>query len=142
MYAGTSFIAMTERTPRTASQMVMLTSDRPLCLRMNLSPVLPLVDSVADSLEIAEVHPYQEGAALDVIVGHESPVAAVAALVSVVAHHEVLAGRDRAAEAVVIVVAILPVGELPHLRQLHRRLPRDHHELVRVGAHLLGVRGK
>src|SRR6202521_4255713 len=119
--------------PSSARPMIKLTSDRPRCLPMEPPSCFILVsslDAVADALEIAEVHPDQERAPLDVVVGHESPVAAVAALVAVVPHHEIVAGGNRAAETVVIVFAILPMGELAHLREIDRGLRRNDHHLV------------
>src|SRR2546421_10096344 len=92
---------------------------RTLCFSLLTSHVLPLLDPAADALQVAEIHPHQEGASLDVVVGHEPPVTAVAALVAVVAHHEIASLRHRAAEAVVIGFAIVPMGELQHLREIH-----------------------
>src|SRR5688572_27394092 len=111
---------MTPRNPRTPRPMMRFINEMPCCFRMKPPLVRDfftrsLLDAVADALEVAEVHPHQESAALDVVVGDESPVTAVAALVAVVAHHEVMARGDRAAETVVIVFAIPAVGELPDL---------------------------
>src|SRR5690349_22130053 len=44
-----------------------------------------------DALQVAEVHPHEERAADDVLVGHEAPVARILGIVAVVAHHEVVA---------------------------------------------------
>src|SRR5689334_2604091 len=98
MYAGSSFEARTPTNPSSASQKMSPDNETPCCFRMNppLKPrLLFLFDAVADALEVTEVHPHQEGAPLDVVVGDESPVTAVAALVAVVSHHEVLSLRDR-----------------------------------------------
>src|SRR5258707_6492896 len=108
---------MTARKPSTARVMMSPVNETPRCFPMN-SPLSILFDAVADSLEVPEVHPHQESAALDVVVRHESPVAAVAALVAVVSHHEIVARADRAPETVVLVFAILPTGELPDLRAI------------------------
>src|SRR5471032_3594299 len=131
-----SFAAMTARKPRMASVMMSPVIETPRCFPMD-SPFSELLDAIADPLEVPEIHPHEESAALDVIVGDESPVAAVAALVAVVTHHEIVARGDRAAETVVIVFAILPMGELPDLREIDGRLRRDDHHLVVVGPELL-----
>src|SRR6188472_1659868 len=100
-----------------------------------------LLDPVADSLEVVEVHPHQERASLDVVIRHETPVAAVAALVAVVTHHEVVTRWHRAAKTVVIVFAIASVGELPDLREIDRGLRRNDHHLVALLAQALAESG-
>src|SRR5258705_812170 len=134
-YAGKSLAAKTPPTPRIASTMIRPCSETPRCFPMNPPWHFILVlslDAVADALEVAEVHPHQEGASLDVVVRHESPVTAVAALVAVVAHHEIVPRGDHAAKTVVIGFAILSIGELADLRKVHRRLRRNDHHLVVV----------
>src|SRR5450432_210824 len=131
-----SFAAMMARKPRTARPTMSPVNETPLCFPMD-SPLSKLLDAIADPLEVPEIHPDQESAALDVVVRDESPVAAVAALVAVVTHHEIVPRGDRAAETVVIVFAILPMGELPDLREIHRGLRRHDHHLVVVVAELL-----
>ena len=44
----------------------------------------------SDALDVAEVHPDEEGPADDVLVGNEAPEARVLGIVAVVAHHEVV----------------------------------------------------
>src|SRR5450755_3316008 len=131
-----SFAAMMAKKPRRASVMMSPVNETPSCFLMD-SPFSNSLDAVADPPEVPEVHPDQESATLDVVVRDESPVAAVAALVAVVPHHEIVPRGDRATEAVVIVFAILPMGELPDLREIHRRLRGNDHHLVVVVAQLL-----
>src|SRR6185312_16134924 len=62
------------------------------------------VNPAADALEckrrdVVPVEPDEEGPAPQVVVRDESPVAAVVAVVPVVAHHEVMTGRNPAFEA-------------------------------------------
>src|SRR5258708_3350574 len=114
-----------------------LTNESPRCFSIDSPFFSRLLYPVADALEVAEVHPHQECAPLDVVVRHESPVTAVAALIAVVSHHEVLARGHRAAETVVIVFAILPMGELPDLRQIHRPPRRNGPHLGALVAGLL-----
>src|SRR5260221_14369831 len=135
-----SLAAMTDRKPKIARSQMSPVRETPRWLPMNPPSHFILVlslDAIADALEVAEVHPHQECAALDVIVRHESPVTAVAALVAVVAHHEIVPRGDRAVETVVIVFAILSLGELADLREIHGRLGRHDHHLVVVLAQLL-----
>src|SRR5215510_7220077 len=56
--------------------------------------------------QLVQVEPDEERLADDVLVGHEPPDAAVARVVPVVPHHEVMPRRNRARQAVHIVVAI------------------------------------
>ena len=49
---------------------------------------------MADTLELVEIPPDQKRLADDVRIGHEAPVAAVAAAVAVVAHHEVMSRAE------------------------------------------------
>src|SRR5690242_14823467 len=58
---------------------------------------------------VVPVEPDEEGLAPDVVVRDESPVAAVVAVVPVVAHHEIMAGRHLAGKAAVIVFAIVAI---------------------------------
>src|SRR5258708_29055284 len=59
----------------------------------------------AEAPQLVQVEPDEERLAHDILVGHESPDAAVARVVSVVAHHEIVARRNRAGQAAAIVVA-------------------------------------
>src|SRR5690242_5484426 len=84
-----------------------------------------LMDRAADALEcqrrdVVPVEPDEEGLASQVVVRDESPIPAVVAVVPVVAHHEVLAGRDPARKAVLIVFAIFAPGERPDIGRVHR----------------------
>ena len=56
--------------------------------------VLPLLDRVADATPFPDVQPDQKRLADQILLGHESPSAAVLAVVPVVAHDEVVAGLD------------------------------------------------
>ena len=68
--------------------------------------------NAANALEVAKVHPDDECLAHDITVWHEAPVAAVGAVVAVVAHHEILAGRHDAGELVFRIVASFAQREL------------------------------
>src|SRR5258705_12872576 len=116
--------------PNTARTMMSWISPMPRALRIECLPCNRLFDAAADPAEVAEVHPHPESATFHMVVGDETPVAAVAALVAVVAHHEVVPRGHGAAKTVVIVFAILAMGELADLREIHRRLPGNDHHLV------------
>src|SRR6476660_6606623 len=81
------------------------------CLRMFVSPWLPisglpLLAKRAEAPELAQVEPDEEGLADDILVRHESPDPAVARIVPVVAHREIMARRHGTDQAPVIVVAV------------------------------------
>src|SRR6266850_759464 len=62
-----------------------------------------------DSSHIAEVHPDEEGTPDHVAVGHETPKAAVLAVIPIVAHDEVTFGRDGTGHAARTVDACIPI---------------------------------
>src|SRR5215467_13656926 len=69
--------------------------------------------------QLVQVQPDEERLADDVLIGHEPPDPAVARVVPVVAHHEVMPRRNRARQAVRIVVAIGRIRE--RARGRHQR---------------------
>src|SRR5262245_36148918 len=79
------------------------------------------VDEPSYPPEIVEVPPDHERLADDIHLGDESPVAAVAAAVAVVAHHKVASRRNLARKAGVIVDAILLQGKLLDAGRMHAR---------------------
>src|SRR5512141_468005 len=92
-------------------------------------------DSPPDPLErhrryVVPVPPDEERLATDVIVGHESPISAVLAVVAIVAHHEVTALRDLARESRLIVYAVLATGKRPDATDPHRRRIRQVRDVV------------
>src|SRR5690606_15260610 len=74
-------------------------SVRPLWLRFMSCPG-DLRNAAADAVEIdparaaVPVHPHQEGLPAQVAGRQEAPVAAVLAIITIVAHHEIVARRD------------------------------------------------
>src|SRR3989304_1262400 len=66
----------------------------------------------AKAAQLVQVEPDEERLADDVLVRDESPDAAVARVVPVVAHDEIVAGRHRADQAAAIVVAVLRMPEI------------------------------
>src|SRR5688500_19239399 len=92
--------ATTTRTNRMRMSPIRL---MPRCL---LLIVASLSSERAEAPELAQVEPDEERLADDVLVGDEAPYPAVARVVAVVAHHEIMALRHRAREAAAIVVAI------------------------------------
>src|SRR5215471_18526996 len=70
----------------------------------------------SDATRLAEIEPDEERFPHDVLVRNEPPHAAVRGIVAVVAHHEEVAGRNRAAHALGIVVAIFAERERPGKR--------------------------
>src|SRR5258705_12510494 len=84
----------------------------PSCfLRMFVSPWLPITGMPplaerTEAAQLAQVEPDEEGLADDILVRHESPDPAVARIVPVVAHHEIMARRHATDQAAVIVVAV------------------------------------
>src|SRR5256885_7718342 len=77
----------------------------PFCLRISLFPPGSLAER-PEAAELVQVEPDEEGLADDVLVRDEAPDAAVARVVAVVAHHEVLSRRHGARHPAHIVVAI------------------------------------
>src|SRR4051812_3541347 len=113
---GTTFMpksASTATTMRTAMRAMMLTPVCIFCCRMCF---LPLLVERPEAAKLAQVEPDEKGLADDVLVRDEAPHPTVARVVSIVAHHEVMAGRHRAREAGAIVVAIATAGS----RRQHR----------------------
>src|SRR5215831_11073098 len=70
----------------------------------------------SDATRLAEIEPDEERLPHDVLVRNEPPHAAVRGVVAVVAHHEIVPGRNRAAHALGIVVAIFAERERPRKR--------------------------
>src|SRR6185369_15150559 len=84
-----------------------------------------LVDATADPSEgetrdVVPIEPYEERATADVVVRDESPITAVIAVVAVVSHHEIVAGRHATRESSVIVVAVAPVRKWPNILWVDR----------------------
>src|SRR6185436_17681110 len=92
------------------------------------------LDRATDAAEVAEVPPDHECLAHYVALRHEAPVAAVAAAVAVIPHHEVMARGNRAHEALLIVFTILAMRKLPDLRQLNRHIAWIDQDLMLVTA--------
>src|SRR5690349_17837915 len=92
-----------------------------------------LIYQLPDPLEFLEIPPDQECLPHDIGIRHESPVTAVAAAVPVVPHHEILACRNGAAEARVIVGTILPEWKSTDSRWMHARRLRLHQDGMTVG---------
>src|SRR5688572_27682386 len=78
----------------------------PRCLFFMLCLPAPCSAEGPEAPQLVQIEPDEERLADDVLVGHESPHAAVARIVPVVAHHEVVPRRNRARQAAHIVVAI------------------------------------
>src|SRR4051812_41003259 len=107
-YDGTSFMPKSATTTTMAKTKISPMRLRPCCTRLLRMLFPPLLKSAerSEPPEIVQVQPDEKGLADDVFVGDESPDAAVARIVPVVAHHEVVPRRDGAHEAAAIVVAI------------------------------------
>src|SRR6185437_11384681 len=78
------------------------------------------MDGGTDTLElerrdVVPVEPDEESLAAEVGVRDKAPVPTVVAVVAVVAHHEVVPGRDAALEAVLIVIAVFAPRERSHV---------------------------
>ena len=123
---GAASCRTARRTTRTTSTMIRPMRLTPRCLAQlsvaRRALLFSLQRNDAEAPELVQVQPDEERLADDVLVGHEAPVAAVARVVPVVAHHEVVARRNRAREAARIVVAIS--GERERARRRHRRPAR------------------
>src|SRR5688500_11422799 len=118
MYEGTTRKPTIAKKITTAATSMKPRIVSPRCVLPGCRIPLPLPNPAADTLEreardVVPVEPDEEGASPDVVVGNESPVAAVVARVPVVAHHEVVACRHLAGEASLIVVTIIAVRERP-----------------------------
>src|SRR5476649_703071 len=113
-YAGPIFRAATATSITAAKINTNPRMPIPICfLRMIPSPLVEL----SEALQFAEIKPDKKSLADNVRLGHEAPDTAVAAVVPVVAHHEVMAGRNRAPETGIIVDAIFPKRELFYIGQ-------------------------
>src|ERR1051326_5455794 len=126
MYDGMTFMPKSATTARRIS-----TTLSPIRLTPSCLPFMLMVPSPVCLLErpeppqLVQVQPDEEGLADDVLVGHEAPDAAVARVVAVVAHHEVVAWRHGARHAFHIVVAIGGVRKRPRRRDHRRRVLVD-----------------
>src|SRR3954466_10531916 len=103
-YDGTTFMAKSAMATMTASTAISAIRPRPLCL----PPIQPpsFLAERSEAAELVQVQPDEEGLADDVFVWDESPDAAVARIVPVVTHQEVLARGHGARKTVHIVCAI------------------------------------
>src|SRR5688572_24769710 len=120
MKEGITFIANSAMTMNSTSMMSSPMMVTPRCcflMIVSLSPCAVLSAEAPETPQLVEIEPDEERLADDVFVGDESPYAAVARVVPVVPHHEVVPRRNRARQAAAIVVAISGVRE---------RTPRHH----------------
>src|SRR5688572_28800869 len=115
MYAGTS------RMPKSATMMITNShTTRPVtvtprCMFFMFCLPAPCSAEGPEAPQLVQIEPDEERLADDVLVGYESPHAAVARIVPVVAHDEIVPRRNRARQAAHIVVAI------PGVRKRARR---------------------
>src|SRR5688572_5941678 len=112
MNEGRTFIANSAMTMNSTSMMsnpMMVTPRCCFCIVASLFPV-PSAEP-PEPPQLVQIQPDEERLADDVLVGDESPYAAVARIVPVVAHHEVVSRRNRARHAAAIVVAISGIRE-------------------------------
>src|SRR5688572_20862527 len=138
MYAGTSFMARSATTMNMNSHSTRPVTVTPLCLLF--ISCLPAACSAegSEAPQLVQVEPDEERLADDVAVGHEPPHAAVARIVPVVAHHEVMPRRNRARQAAHIVVAIAGVRERARRGDEGRRVVLEQ-DLVLLAVQGLGV---
>src|SRR5687768_3498563 len=101
---------------------------RPCCC-FRMSP--PLVKR-PEAPELVEVEPDEECLADDILVGHEPPDPAVARVVPVISHHEVMARRHRARQSACIVVAISGVRERAPGHHRRRRVLVEQYFMFRA----------
>src|SRR6266705_3374064 len=71
--------------------------------------------------DVVPVEPYKKRLAADMIIRHETPIAAVVTVVAVIAHHEIAPLGDLAGKTAIIVNAVLPPGKHAHIVREHRR---------------------
>src|SRR5437016_2553029 len=90
---------------RTMRPMISPRRLKPCCCLPRICPP-SLLAKRSEAAELVQVQPDEEGFADDVLVRDEAPDPAVARIVAVVTHHEVMPRRHSAREAVHIVVAI------------------------------------
>src|SRR5215510_14371570 len=104
--------------PMATNTTTMPTTNKPTRLRPRwlFMDALSLSFEPSDATRFAEIEPDEERLPHDVLVRNEPPHAAVRGVVPVVAHHEEVAGRNRAAQALGIVDAILAERERPGKR--------------------------
>src|SRR4051812_39491908 len=132
IYAGMSFIPNSSSATRRASTMMrpMRVTPRRLLqavfFQAARSRIVVLLSSERpEAPQLVQVEPDEERLADDVLIGHEPPDPAVARIVPVIAHHEVMPRRYRARQAVRIVVAIGRVRERARRRHQSRRIVLD-----------------
>ena len=77
------------------------------------------LDARSDTFKRTEIHPHQHGLADDIFFWNKTPITAVVAVVAVIAHHEIVPRRNRANHSVIIVFAIVAIGELADAGQVH-----------------------
>src|SRR5438128_8337152 len=85
----------------------------------------PSTNAAADPLErqaadIVPIEPDKKCFAADMVIGHKTPIATVIAVVAIITHHQVVAGRHLAAKALLIVNAVLATRERPHILWVDR----------------------
>src|SRR5258708_14625693 len=108
MYAGiVRAPTITAMTATTATKMKPVIVS-PRCRWRRFIFFLPSTDRAADPLErqttdIVPVEPYKKRLAADVIIRHETPVAAVVAVVAVIPHHEIAPFGDLAGKAALLI---------------------------------------
>src|SRR5258708_16637947 len=86
---------------------------------------LPSAPQRSEAGELVQVQPDEEGLADDVLIRDEAPDTAVARIVAVVAHHEIMALRYGTCEAIAIVGAIAGGGARRHYRGPRGVLEQD-----------------
>src|SRR5574341_2410465 len=108
MNEGTTFMPKITTITRRNRPTIRAIRLSPRCVFIDVRIVFPLPLSAErpEAPQLVQVEPDEEGAADDVLVRHEPPDPAVARVVPVVTHHEVMPRRNRARQAAHIVVAI------------------------------------
>src|ERR1051325_4304678 len=104
-YDGITFMPPSATIATTMRPMISAMRLKPCCCLLPISPPCLLAER-SEAAELVQVQPDEEGLADDVLIRDEAPDPAVARIVAVVTHHEVVARRHGARKAVHIVVAI------------------------------------
>src|SRR5260221_13999400 len=76
----------------------------------------------SEAPRVAEIEPDEKRLSDDILVRNETPHAFVRGVVEVVAHHEIVPGRQGAGHAFALVVAIFPKRGRPRERDRRRRI--------------------
>src|SRR5512145_1917199 len=125
---GMILIANSASTTRTNITVISPSRLSPCCLL----PIVPSLTERPEAPQLVQIEPDEESLADNFLVRHEPPDAAVARVVPVVAHYEVMTWRHRARQAARIVVAICSERERAPGQDRRRRVLVEQYFMLRA----------